>query len=244
MPHPFPTFGKGAGCVLGCTPIPVARLSRACRKAPPFSTEAVLRHSARAGDRLFRHSPARRRRATRHCVSPVARYHSAAFPQPFAENHFGVLFLYGNIRHDTPRNSSFSAPDPPSFTRRRRFTRRGRFLFHYLLDLLYLLSFQLLAHSSIFRTLLFSPQLPSLQWLAHSFAKTGGCVPTLPKMEHSGFCRKRTLAIRSTNHESPACPLLIYPFSFLHLAHSFAQWTLHNSFRFKCFRTLSIATEV
>src|SRR6266702_4173387 len=32
-------------------------------------------------------------------------YSSAAFPQPFAINHFGVLFLCGNIRHDTPRNS-------------------------------------------------------------------------------------------------------------------------------------------
>src|SRR5947209_14426045 len=46
-------------------------------------------------------------------------YPFAAFPQPFPENHFGVLFLCGNIQHDTPRNSSFSSPAPPSFTRRR-----------------------------------------------------------------------------------------------------------------------------
>ena len=41
---------------------------------------------------------------------PAARYHFAAFPQPFAEIHFGVLFLCGNIQHDTPRNSSTSLP--------------------------------------------------------------------------------------------------------------------------------------
>jgi len=37
-------------------------------------------------------------------------YSSAAFPQPLRGSHFGVLFLCGNIRHDTPRNSSFSPP--------------------------------------------------------------------------------------------------------------------------------------
>src|SRR2546425_3612159 len=36
-------------------------------------------------------------------------YHPDNFPQPLAENHFGVLFLCGNIRHDTPRNSSSPA---------------------------------------------------------------------------------------------------------------------------------------
>ena len=35
--------GKGAGCVLGRTPIPVARPSPAARKSPAFSTEPVLR---------------------------------------------------------------------------------------------------------------------------------------------------------------------------------------------------------
>ena len=49
-------------------------------------------------------------------------------------------------------------------------------------------------------------------------------------------------------HKSRICDLrtlaLIYPLFFLHLAHSFAQWALHNSFCFKRFRTLSIATGV
>jgi len=94
-------------------------------------------------------------RAFRHLSYP-----SAAFPQPFAENHFGVLFLCGNIRHDTPRNSSF-LPAPC--------------------------------------------QVPHLQL---------------------------------------SRPIFIYPLFFLHLAHSFVQWALHNSFCFNRFRTLSIATGV
>jgi len=40
---------------------------------------------------------------------PVGVYHSAAFPQPSAKIHFGVLFLCGNLAHDTPRNSSSPA---------------------------------------------------------------------------------------------------------------------------------------
>ncbi len=49
-------------------------------------------------------------------------------------------------------------------------------------------------------------------------------------------------------HKSRICDLrtlaLIYPLFFLHLAHSFAQWALHNSFCFNRFRTLSIAMGV
>src|SRR5207247_8576741 len=94
-------------------------------------------------------------RPLRHPSSP-----SAAFPQPFVENHFGVLFLCSNIRHDTPRNSSF-LPAPY--------------------------------------------QVPHLQL---------------------------------------SLPIFIYPLFFLHLAHSFVQWALHNSFCFNRFRTLSIAAGV
>ena len=78
-------------------------------------------------------------------------YHLSDFPQPFAENHFGLLFLCGNIRHDTPRNSSFSpaarSPRAP-FANGPSPARSCRSLFPYLL---YLLFFLFLAHSSIFR---------------------------------------------------------------------------------------------
>ena len=52
----------------------------------------------------------------------------------------------------------------------------------------------------------------------------------------SGASRSPALATGS--------PIFIYPLFFLHLAHSLAQWALHNSFVFKRFRTLSIATGV
>src|SRR6266567_8175441 len=68
-------------------------------------------------------------------------YSSAAFPQPLRGNHFGVLFLCGNIQHDTPRNSSFSpaarSPSAP-FAKGPSPARSCRSLFPYLL---YLLSF-------------------------------------------------------------------------------------------------------
>src|SRR3989442_6274671 len=93
--------------------------------------------------------------------------------------------------------------------------------------------------------------------LLATLTKTAGCIPTIPNLElatlqsplawrpHKGL---PALAVLLASHEVPHLQLsrsgFIYPLFFLHLAHSLAQWTLHNSFVFKRLRTLSIATGV
>ena len=108
-------------------------------------------------------------------------YHLNAFPQPFAENHLSVLFLCGNIQHDTPRNSS---------------------------------------------------------------SRACKCLPRVQPRGQSPLACPLWRALHEVPHLQLARLVSIYPLSFLHLAHSLAQWMFHNSFRFKRFRTLSIATEV
>ena len=56
--------------------------------------------------------------------------------------------------------------------------------------------------------------------------------------------RQSPLALHEVPHLQLSRPVFIYPLFSLHLARSFPQWTPHNPFAFKRFRTLSIATGV
>ena len=107
-------------------------------------------------------------------------YSFAAFQQPFAENHFGVLFLCGNIRHDTPRNLSLLPPPAAGGPARRGLPAQAGGPASSV-SLAFLAPFPALSplfpiYSALFGAMGVA-QLLCIQALPHSFYRHGGVCP-------------------------------------------------------------------
>jgi len=218
---------KGAGCVLGCRPIPVGRPSRAGRKSRAFSTEAVLREQGP----LFRP-----------LVTLPLLFHSPSLKITSA--FYSSVVISDMIRHATlpsrPRLARLPATSCDKSFRSQTFRTcpSNPFVF---------CSFHTLPFSvdNAFRLNFFA--FNHLRTLSQ---KHGGGMGFFPFWNSPRACAQRGRGANQHSHltKSRICDLrtldLIYPLFFLHVAHSFAQWALHNSFCFKRFLTLSIATGV